>query len=61
MSRDDFWTGGHNDTVTQHIEDYWDDVDRAAPEEIEDDTTTRLPIRDSVSVETMVAVIKGQR
>lgn len=45
----------------------WDQVNRddfdedRAPYPVDEDTTIRLPIRDSVSVETMVAVIKGQR
>lgn len=43
-------------------DDHRDDFDEdRAPYPIDDDTTTRLPIRDAVSVETMVAAIKGQR
>lgn len=36
------------------------DEDRA-PYPIDDDTTARLPIRESVSVETMVAIVRGVR
>lgn len=36
------------------------DEDRA-PYPIDEDTTARLPVRDAVSVETMVDVIRGAR
>ncbi len=38
----------------------YDDEDRA-PWPIDDDTTARLPVRESVSVETMIEMVRGVR
>jgi hypothetical protein len=53
------WHG--DDSNGQSYDDYRDDIDRAeAPIEVDEELTAQLPVRATVSVETMVAIIRGR-